>query len=86
MLYLAAGDLAADGGAGAELGVKLFAREGRKFRREGDCYKISATGTEEARDFILAHPDITSDFEVVKGDMDDVFLNVTGHSLTEGGE
>ena len=32
MLYLAAGDLAADGGAGAELGVKLFAREGRKFR------------------------------------------------------
>lgn len=65
---------------------KLLAREGRKFRREGDCYKISATGTEEARDFILAHPDITSDFEVVKGDMDDVFLNVTGHSLTEGGE
>lgn len=32
MLYLAAGDLAADGGAGAELGVKLFAREGRKLR------------------------------------------------------
>ena len=32
MLYLAVGDLAADGGAGAELGVKLFAREGRKFR------------------------------------------------------
>lgn len=65
---------------------ELLAREGRKFRREGDCYKISAAGTQEARDFILAHPDITSDFEVVKGDMDDVFLNVTGHSLTEGGK
>ena len=65
---------------------ELLMREGRKFSREGDCYKISATGTAEARDFILAHPDIASDFEVVKGDMDDVFLNVTGHSLTEGGK
>lgn len=65
---------------------RLLGEEGRQFTRDGDCYSIIATDTADARDFIIAHPSLASDFEVVKGDMDDVFLNVTGRSLGEGGE
>ena len=43
---------------------------------------------ESSRDalaFLNANPALAGDFEVVKGDMDDVFLSVTGKKL-EGGD
>lgn len=59
--------------------------EGREYSYEGECYRIKMKNTAEARDFVLAHPDFADDFEVVKGDMDDVFLKATGKKLEGGG-
>ena len=62
-----------------------LAAEGFDFDYEGECYRVKTSSTAAARDFVIAHPDLATDFEVVKGDMDDVFLRVTGKKLTGGG-
>lgn len=49
-----------------------------------DAVRIAVKNTEEARDLIVKHPDVFTDFEITKGKMDDVFLAVTGKKL-EGG-
>jgi len=49
-----------------------------------DAVRIAVKDTIEARDLILANPELFSDFEITKGKMDDVFLAVTGKKL-EGG-
>lgn len=49
-----------------------------------DAVRIAVKNTEEARDLIVWHPDLFTDFEITKGKMDDVFLAVTGKKL-EGG-
>ena len=49
-----------------------------------DAVRIAVKNTEEARDLIVRHPDLFTDFEITKGKMDDVFLAVTGKEL-EGG-
>ena len=51
-----------------------------------DAYRISVRSTAEATALILAHPEIFVDYEITKGKMDDVFLAVTGKSLTGGEE
>lgn len=62
-----------------------LAAEGFDFDYEGECYRVKTSSTAAARDFVITHPDLATDFEVVKGDMDDVFLRVTGKKLTGGG-
>ena len=49
-----------------------------------DAVRIAVKNTEEARDLIVKHADLFTDFEITKGKMDDVFLAVTGKKL-EGG-
>lgn len=49
-----------------------------------DAVRIAVKNTEEARDLIVKHSDLFTDFEITKGKMDDVFLAVTGKKL-EGG-
>lgn len=49
-----------------------------------DAVRIAVKNTEEARDLIVKHPDLFTDFEITKGKMDDAFLAVTGKKL-EGG-
>lgn len=46
-----------------------------------DAVRIAVKNTEEARDLIVKHPDLFTDFEITKGKMDDVFLAVTGKKL-----
>ena len=48
-----------------------------------DAYKISVPNTEFATKLILENPNLFADYEITKGKMDDVFLSVTGKSLTE---
>lgn len=60
----------------------LLGRMGAEFDYEGECYRVRTDGTAAARDLILAHPELAEDFEVVKGNMDDVFLRVTGKKLS----
>lgn len=49
-----------------------------------DAYRVSVPDTKTATQLIIKHPDIFSDYEITKGKMDDVFLNVTGKKLTGG--
>lgn len=45
-------------------------------------FKIEVKNTNEAKELILKYPDLFEDFEITKGNMDDVFLAVTGKTLT----
>ena len=61
--------------------IKSLNREYKKIR---DGYQIKVRNTKEATKLIVKHQDLFTDYEVVKGGMDDVFLAVTGKRL--GGE
>ena len=51
-----------------------------------DAFRISIPHTSYATELISAHPELFVDYEITKGKMDDVFLNVTGKKLTGGVE
>lgn len=57
---------------------------GYEYSYVDNFYKVKVASSVEAKEFVLAHGNILNDFEIIKGDMDDVFLNVTGKTL--GGE
>lgn len=46
-----------------------------------DAYRIAIPDTKTASDLIIEHQDIFNDFEITKGKMDDVFLQVAGKKL-----
>ncbi len=46
-----------------------------------DAYRVAVNNTEEATKLILTYPTLFKDYEITKGKMDDVFLNVTGKKL-----
>jgi len=48
------------------------------YNRDGHYYRVVVKGSADAIDFINSNRNLMSDFEVEKGNMDDVFLNVTG--------
>ncbi len=50
----------------------------------GDVYRLAIPDTRAATQLITAHPTLFTDYEIVKGKMDDVFLAVTGKSLVGG--
>lgn len=62
---------------------KLCQGLGYKTRRERDFLEAELKGTDEAAKLIKSHPEIFTDFEVLKGNMDNVFLKVTGKDLSE---
>ena len=49
-----------------------------------DALRISVSDTSKVTELITAHPALFTDYEVVKGKMDDVFLAVTGKNLPGG--
>ena len=55
--------------------IKSLNREYKKIR---DGYQLKVRNTKEATRLIVEHQDLFTDYEVVKGGMDDVFLAVTG--------
>jgi len=54
--------------------------ENRKFTyvTDNNFYRVVVKDSLDASSFIEKHKDILTDFEVEKGNMDDVFLNITG--------
>ena len=48
-------------------------------------YRVEISNSSAATKMIVSHPELFNDYEIIKGKMDDVFLNVTGVKL-EGGE
>ena len=61
----------------------LFDPLGYKIRRERDFLEVEIKGTDKIAEFISKHPKLFEDFEVLKGNMDSVFLKVTGKDLQE---
>lgn len=61
-------------------------KEAEKVQKTADGWKIAVENTAKATELILAHPEIFKDYEVLKGNMDDVFLSVTGKAMKEEGE
>lgn len=57
---------------------------GVEYEQLRDAYRLSVPNTAKATELIIKHPDIFSDYEITKGKMDDVFLNVTGKKLEVG--
>lgn len=49
-----------------------------------DGFAFTLSGTADATELIIKHPEIFRDYELTKGKMDDVFLAVTGKSLNGG--
>jgi len=54
---------------------------GAKYEAVKDAFKINVPDTAAATQLIIKHPEIFNDYEITKGDMDDVFLAVTGKKL-----
>lgn len=51
-----------------------------------DAFRISVPNTAKATELILSHSSLFKDYEIIKGNMDDVFLAVTGKKLAGGSE
>lgn len=51
-----------------------------------DAVRIAVSDTAAATKLIVENPELFTDYEVIKGKMDDVFLSVTGKKLTGGEE
>ncbi len=56
----------------------------REFVFNGEFYLIKIKNSEEAKEIIKNCDEFLTDFEIVKGDMDDVFLNITGRKFVQG--
>jgi len=57
--------------------------DGAHWARRQDVIEVDVDCGFQALDIVNAHRGMIQDFEVVHGDMDDVFLNLTGTSLRE---
>lgn len=53
------------------------------YKKIAGGYKLLVDNTATARELIIKHNEVFSNFEVIKGNMDDVFLACTGKNLKE---
>ncbi len=56
------------------------------YERIRDAFRLSVPNTRAATELIMSHPELFNDYEITKGKMDDVFLAVTGKTLSEVAE
>ncbi len=54
------------------------------YDKVSEGYKIEIENTSFATKLIIENRDVFTDYEVIKGKMDDVFLTVTGKALSDG--
>ena len=57
---------------------------GVPYEKIRDAVRVPVRDTAAATAMILARPELFADYEITKGKMDDVFLAVTGKSLSDG--
>lgn len=67
-----------------EKAEKYFTELGYNIKNERDFTQIELKSTSETSKFFRDIPDLFDDFEVLKGNMDNVFLKVTGKDLIGG--
>lgn len=65
---------------------KRVAETGYPYEVIRDACRISVPDTAKATELIISNPKLFSDYEVIKGKMDDVFLAVTGKKLNGGND
>ena len=63
--------------------VKALSAAGLRATERAERVQALVENPRDAVDFIAAHRGIIEDFEFVQGDMDDVFLALTGKELRE---
>lgn len=63
---------------------KYFSSLGYTVKNERDFTEIELTSTAQTAQFFKEKPQLFEDFEVLKGNMDNVFLKVTGRDLKGG--
>lgn len=56
---------------------------GLKYRENSECFEIEVSNVKEAKELIIKYSELFDDFEIIKGKMDNVFLNVTGKDIKE---
>ena len=56
---------------------------GKSYKKVRDGFKIIVKDLKEATDLIIKNKELFKDYEVIKGKMDDVFLNATGYELED---
>ena len=59
---------------------RLLSANGLSFEYHLDCYRVPMENSEQAAELLKSYSEI-ADFEFIKGNMDDVFLTVTGKRL-----
>ena len=57
---------------------------GREYTELRDAYRVSVPDAAAATELIIKYPSVFKDYEITKGKMDDVFMAVTGKTLTGG--
>lgn len=62
---------------------KIFKAKGCETKREHGFLEVKLKNTGEATAHIVQNPEIFNDFEILKGNMDNVFLKVTGKDIKE---
>lgn len=66
-----------------DLAEEYFQKVGLLSKRNRDFLEVEFRGTDKVERFFREKPEIFKDFEVLKGNMDNVFLKVTGKDLKE---
>lgn len=66
-----------------EEAAEFFTAQGLCVKTERDYVLVEIESTKDFYKYFELKPNIFDDFEVLKGNMDDVFLNVTGKNLKE---
>lgn len=63
---------------------KKLSDDGYSFSYDGEqgAYRIKIADTSAAKQLMSRYPEYTGDIEILKGKMDDVFLNVTGRNMS----
>ena len=65
--------------------TNFYHKEESTYNHDSNYYRILVKNSIDAIDFIDRNKNLLTDFEVVKGSMDDVFLNLTGvRNMEEG--
>lgn len=62
---------------------RLLGGLGYKLKREREYLEAEIDKNSDAKNLICKYPEVFNDFEVLKGNMDNVFLKVTGKDLKE---
>ncbi len=68
------------------IGEDVVKELGVRYEKVRDAYRLSVDSTKKATELIIRYPEVFVDYEITKGKMDDVFLEVTGKTLSGGEE